>query len=293
MDGLATALNEITLVLFTTLAPAGAMAYVLMALPLITNADALDESGRRRLDTFLCIPVVVAMIGLVASATHLGNPANALYVLAGFGRSPLSNEVVCGVLFLGTAGIFWLTSFGEGSRRDLLRRVAAAVISLLGLVFIGAISLAYNASTIITWSTPFAVISIWLNALSGGSLLAILGFRIARFQTVGHKLGYAYVAISAISIIANSVIYFVWASTLAETGNAMVSAAELAPMFGPAAIVFAVLGIVAVMLSFKAVAWKGETPLWLPIVSTAVILAGIFLMRFMFYMIHMTVGLGV
>ena len=35
MDGLATALDEITLVLFTTLAPAGALAYALMALPLI------------------------------------------------------------------------------------------------------------------------------------------------------------------------------------------------------------------------------------------------------------------
>ena len=113
MSGISTALDEVTLVLFTTLGPSGAMAYALMALPLIVRGDAMDPKVRKRLDQLLCIPVVVAMVGLVASATHLGNPANALYVISGFGRSPLSNEVVCGAVFLGVAGVFWLTSFSE------------------------------------------------------------------------------------------------------------------------------------------------------------------------------------
>ena len=44
------------------------------------------------------------MVGLVASATHLGNPANALYVFLGVGRSPLSTEVFCAVVFLALGG---------------------------------------------------------------------------------------------------------------------------------------------------------------------------------------------
>lgn len=288
-----TALNEITLVLFTTLAPAGALAYVLMALPLIVRGDKLDAAGRRRLDNFLSIPVVVAMVGLVASATHLGNPANALYVVSGFGRSPLSNEVVCGAAFLGCAGVFWLTSFAEETRSLTLRRTVAAIISVLGLVFIGAISLAYGADTIITWNLPIATASVWLNALASGPLLAILGFRMACFYTPGHRLGRILVVISAVATIAAVVVYAVWGALLPTLQNALTTAAELAPAFGPATGVFAVLGAASVILGAKSVTWDGEAPLWLPIAASSIMLVGIFLMRFMFYMTHMTVGLGV
>ncbi|MFR1640267.1 MAG: DmsC/YnfH family molybdoenzyme membrane anchor subunit [Eggerthellaceae bacterium] len=43
-----------------------------------------------------------------AASTHLGNPANALFVFLGVGRSPLSNEVFCAVVFLPLAGVYWL-----------------------------------------------------------------------------------------------------------------------------------------------------------------------------------------
>ena len=293
MDGFATAFGEITLVLFTTLAPTGVMAYVLMALPLVIGGARIGEPVRRDLDRYLSIPLVVAMVGLVASATHLGNPANALYVLAGFGRSPLSNEVVCGVVFLGSAGVFWLTSFSESGGRLALRRVVAAVVSVLGLVFIGAIALAYDADTIVTWSNPYAPLSVWMNALVGGPLLALLGLRIARFATPGHRLGSAYIAVAVLACIANVVVYALWGAALPTMVNAMTSGAALAPLFGPATALFAVLCGGGILLAARAVAYRGETPLAVPIASTLCVLVGIFIMRFSFYMIHMTVGLGV
>ena len=103
MGGFATALGEITLVLFTTLAPSGAIALALMGLPIVAGRASEDE--RRRIDKFVSVPLVVSMVGLVASATHLGNPANALYVFVGVGRSPLSTEVFCAVVFLALAGV--------------------------------------------------------------------------------------------------------------------------------------------------------------------------------------------
>ena len=90
--GFATAFSEITLVLFTTLAPSGAVAYALMSLPIIRGR--LSDDAHRRIDKALCIPLIVSLVGLVASATHLGNPANALYVFMGVGRSPLSNTLL-------------------------------------------------------------------------------------------------------------------------------------------------------------------------------------------------------
>lgn len=293
MSGISTALDEVTLVLFTTLGPSGAMAYALMALPLIVRGDAMDPKVRKRLDQLLCIPVVVAMVGLVASATHLGNPANALYVISGFGRSPLSNEVVCGAVFLGVAGVFWLTSFSEGTGRVAARRVVAAIASVLGLVFVGVISLAYDASTIVTWNTPYTPLTTWLNALSGGTLLAICGMRAARFHTQRHALGRWLAVASAAAFAASIAVYVSWGLMLPGMHNAMASASELAPLFWPALAVFSVLGIVALVLGVRTVSWKGEAPIWIPVASVLLMLAAIFVMRFQFYMIHMTVGVGV
>ena len=293
MSGLSTALNEITLVLFTSLAPSGALAYVLMALPLIVRGGALGQDVRRRLDRFLCVPVIVAMVGLVASATHLGNPANALYVITGFGRSPLSNEVVCGAVFLGAAGIFWLTSFSEGREHLLVRRVAVAIISLLGLVFVGVISFAYDVGTIITWDSPLAPVTTWLNALTGGPLLAIFGMRLARFYTDGHRYGRALLVFGCVAFAVSIFVYAFWGLSLPGLRNAIASASELAPLFVPSIVLFAVIGVLAFFLGIRTVAWEGEAPLWLPVLSTAFMLGGIFLMRFQFYMIHLTAGVGI
>ena len=92
-----TALNEITLVLFTTIAPAGVMGYLTMALAIVLSRD---EERAAAISRYLVVPLVLAISGLIASATHLGTPANALYVITGIGRSPLSNEVVAAVAFL-------------------------------------------------------------------------------------------------------------------------------------------------------------------------------------------------
>ena len=97
ISGFDTALSEVTLVLFTTLAPSGAIALVLVAAVLLFPK--LESTMQARISMFMCIPLVVTMVGLVASATHLGNPANALYVFLHVGSSPLSNEVVSAVGF--------------------------------------------------------------------------------------------------------------------------------------------------------------------------------------------------
>ncbi len=293
MNGLATAIGEITLVIFTTLTPSGVMAYILMALPSIFHVKHLDEAAFERIEKFLSIPIAVSMVGLVASATHLGDPSNALYVITGVGRSPLSNEVASGVAFLGCAGVFWLTAFSERKKHPYLRRAILAVISVLGLLFIGTISFAYSADTIMTWNTAFTPLSIWLNALMGGPLLALLGLRVARVSFPHHRLGFIYLCVSTASWIVNTVLYIVWGALLPMIGNAMTTAAALSPLFGVMAILFALLCAIGILLSAKAVFKEDEAPRWMLIGGCSLVFAGIFVMRFCFYMIHMTVGLGV
>lgn len=163
----------------------------------------------------------------------------------------------------------------------------------MGLVFVGVISLAYDASTIITWNTAYTPLTTWLNALSGGSLLAMCGMRLARFYTEGHRLGRALVGASTVAVTASLAAYIGWGLLFPDLHNPLASATELAPFFGPSIAVFGLLGAAALALGFKTVACVGEAPVWLPVASVALMLGGIFVMRFQFYMIHMTVGVGV
>lgn len=103
VSGTSLAINEITLVVFTTFTPSGVLAAAaLCAYALWLRSSRSDEASR--LLNYLSVPIVLSMVGFVASATHLGNPANVLYVFARTGFSPLSNEVAFAVVFLGLVG---------------------------------------------------------------------------------------------------------------------------------------------------------------------------------------------
>ena len=171
-----TALNEITLVLFTTIAPAGVMGYLTMALAIVLSRD---EERAAAISRYLVVPLVLAISGLIASATHLGTPANALYVITGIGRSPLSNEVVAAVAFLALGGVYWILSFRDDLRRPF--RVAwLAATAAAGFVFVGYIAVAYSVPSVPTWNLPTAPLTLWLNALSSGPLVGLFGLLLAR-----------------------------------------------------------------------------------------------------------------
>ena len=147
-----------------------------MSLPVLTGRATGEEA--RRLNQLTFLPLVIATVGLIASATHLGNPSNALYVFTGVGRSPLSTEVFCAVIFLALAGVFWLYSFAEHPRAGL-QRLLLAVIDGAIIAFVAAVAFAYDVDTIITWSLPLVPVALILNALVGGPLIALVGFAAA------------------------------------------------------------------------------------------------------------------
>lgn len=291
MDGMSTALGEITLVLFTTLAPAGAVAYLLMNLPVLCGRAGGD--ARRRLDRLSCLPLAITMVGLIASATHLGNPSNALYVFTGVGRSPLSTEVFCAVIFLALAGLYWLYSFAEMPRRGLQRAMLAA-IDLAAVAFVVATAYAYDVDTIITWSLPLVPVTLMLNALVGGPVVALLCFSAARYRAPWRLL--LGVAIGALA--ANVVVYGIIGAQLATLGNELARAADLVPGFPGFVTAYALLALVGIVVAWRFLARggvpNGDAEALAPLlVASLLVLAGIFIMRFTFYMAHLTIGLGV
>ncbi len=310
VSGFETALNEITLVLFTTMAPAGTFALMIMGAFALRRG--LREDERAAVDRYTCVPLVIALVGLIASATHLGNPANALYVLAGVGRSPLSNEVVSGVVFFGLAGVYWLTAFAEKPNVKL-RRAAFLLIEAAGALFITAIAFAYDAETILTWRTAFVPVALWLNALTAGPIIAALALCLVRYPFGGARVRIVLPAFSAAACIANAVVYVLQGIDLRGLENSVTTAVQQAPGFLAAIPVFVVLALAAASVVYAALrrsaaGARGECGeeaeslgdsrsrrriLVMLVVACVLVLAAVFVMRFCFYMLHMTVGLGV
>ena len=288
-SGFETALGEITLVLFTTLAPSGVFALMIMSASLMRGG--LDGALRRRIDQFLCIPLMVSMVGLVASATHLGNPANALYVFMGVGRSPLSTEVFCAVVFLMLAGVYWLYSFAQRPHVGLQRAWSGAIV-VAGAVFITAIAFAYDAKTIVSWNTVYVPLNLWLNALVGGPLVALLGFRAAKADFAAGAVGRALCALAAVALVANTVTFALQGAEYPSIVNSFGTAADLVPAYGFLVAFFFASCAVGIGLDWAALK-KGRLPrLGVAVAACAIAYAGIFVMRFSFYMVHMTMGLG-
>lgn len=320
MDGFSLAFGEITLVLFTTLAPSGALAYLIMGLPVLVGRA--QGEAARRLNQWSCLPLVIAMVGLIASATHLGNPSNALYVFTGVGRSPLSTEVFAAVIFLALAGVFWLYSFAEHPRVGLQRGLLAA-IDVAIVAFVLAVAFAYNVDTIVTWSLPLVPASLVLNALFGGPLLALAGFALASRgfgaaptaelpiahaapegaskaqPAVAHVFPSRHgtrvlLALATAACAANVAVYAVLGFQLQGIENELVSAADLVAGYPVYLAVFAVLAASALALAWRTAIKRErrQSPAPLAVASILAFVA-IFLMRFTFYMSHLTVGLGV
>ncbi|OUO87600.1 DMSO reductase [Gordonibacter sp. An230] len=289
-SGLDTALGEITLVLFTTLAPSGAAAFIFMGLPVLSRGT--SEEMRQRLNAYLGLPLVVTMVGLVASATHLGNPSNALYVFLGVGRSPLSTEVFFAVVFLALAGLYWLYGFAE-HRRPRVQRAWLVCAMAAGAAFVVAVAFAYSAETIASWRTAYVPLNLILNALVGGPVLAIAGLRFAGCDVGESSGGRVLAGAAAVALAVNTATFCLQGAELDSIENSFVTAAQLVPFYGPMVGAFAVLGAAGVAVDGVALWGSASLSRMRATGAAALVLTGIFIMRFAFYMMHMTVGLGV
>lgn len=290
-----TAISEITLVVFTTLAPAGVLGLLLIVVVIMYEGD-----GERahRLSHALVIPLALAVIGLVASATHLGTPANALYVMTGIGRSPLSNEVSASVVFFALAGIYWIASF-----RDKPFRVGdyvwLAAIIVAGLLCVWLISAAYTVPTIPTWSLSQAPATLWLNGLSAAPAIAILTLGCAHIVAPKAPT-IALIACMITAAIINTVLLFGEAQALSGIQTTTTLASDLVPGYTGAIIAYLILELIAALLLllpiirpafFNPSATRNMRLLTIGISSSVLVCAASFIVRFFFYSMYMTSGI--
>lgn len=278
------AMEEIPLVVFTALAPSGTVCMVVLMALLLSHRFELEYCPRLNQCTWL--PLCVTTVGLVAAAAHLGTPANALYVFSGVGRSPLSNEVASAVVFLVVCGVNWLLSFAR--RENLaLKRVFAAIIIVLGVVFLVSIALAYQVPSITTWDSPYVPVNLVLSGCVGGFLLARLTILVALSQGYRPRLLRVLSLCSAGALLLNAVFLALqWFST-SGFSSAYGSVATLVGAYPLMVAAYVILSAAGIAISMRpgGDVRRGAASVFL-------VAAGLLVLRFGFYMLHMTPGLA-
>ncbi|MFR3091124.1 MAG: Tat proofreading chaperone DmsD [Eggerthella lenta] len=290
ISGFDTALGEITLVLFTTLAPSGVVAFICMGLPVLGRGASVVL--RQRLNVFLGLPSWLPWWVSSPRPPTWAAPLTRC-TCSWVGRSPLSTEVFCAVVFLALAGLYWLYNFVEHPKPQL-QRAWLVLAMLAGAVFVAAVGCAYAADTIVSWHTVYVPLNLMLNALVGGPILAIAGLRAAGYEPVEGRMGRVLTMVAAAALAVNVVTFGVQGADLASIENSYLTAAELVPSYGLMVCAFGVLGMAGIGLDAVEL-WPRRVRLSVGRAAGAavLVLAGIFVMRFAFYMMHMTVGLGV
>ncbi len=127
---------------------------------------------------FLPVALLISVVGLIASSTHLASPLSAIYVLNNVFISPLSLEIFCAVSFIGCLFLACVLRYFKNPLGDVLGLITA----VLGLLMIWSIANVYMQETLISFDTPGTLMVFLGTGLLMGAALASLLYAFALKQ---------------------------------------------------------------------------------------------------------------
>ena len=279
---------EMPLALFTTLAPIGAGAFIALAVAFFTTK--FSDEQLKKIDRMTTIPVVVLVAGFICAFFHLASPMHAFGVFAGLGASPLSNELLAGVVFAVLAIVYWIVALagklGEGARKGF-----AAVVAVMAVVFACFTGAAYMMETIASWNTPMVPVAVLGFSLLGGICLGVLVLALSGALEDAAKGGFkmAALAVLVVGLVLGVVGLLVQVMSVSGMGNALVDGADLVAAASAPMWIGVVCMVVAAAAAFMALRNSKSTAL----AAAAPVLAivGVFAARLAFYAVQLSVGL--
>ncbi len=275
--------NEWPLMLFTVLAQSAVGAYWFAVIFLLIGR-ALPETKLRLERAMLLIWVVMGMAFLCSSA-HLGSPMRALNVLSRVGQTPLSNEVLFGMLFMACGGCAWLLALKPAS--EALRKGLYVLGLALSAAFLWNMTAFYLMPTLPTWNTPLTPLAFAVTALLGGAALmkVLLGF--ANSVEVCHTK--ALTGIAVLAFIAAVIVTIMLIAMLPEINTSVHQAGRLVENLGRLmALRFLLLSLAVGLMVWQTI--RGASALPLALTSFVLVLVGEIVGRGVFYGLHMTTG---
>ena len=279
---------ELPLALFTTLAPIGAGAFIALAVAFFTTK--FSDAQLKKIDRMTTIPVVVLVAGFICAFFHLASPMHAFGVFAGLGASPLSNELLAGVVFAVLAIVSWIVALagnlGEGARKGF-----AAVVAVMAVVFACFTGAAYMMETIASWNTPMVPVAVLGFSLLGGVSLGVLVLALSGALEDAAKGGFKMAApvVLVVGLVLGVAGLLVQVMSVSGMGNALVDGADLVAAASAPMWIGVVCMVVAAAAAFMALRNSKSTAL----AAAAPVLAivGVFAARLAFYAVQLSVGL--
>lgn len=269
-------LSHAPLALFTTLGLLGAGCFIALAIAFVK--DEFSEKELKAVDALTLAPLAFLLAAFISAFFHLTNPANAVGVFSGIGNSPLSNEVAMGVILFIAAALYWVLAF-TGNLRGSARKVFAAIVAVLALLFGFMCGLAYYVETIVSWAhagTVLGTIGITLaGTLVGAYLLDCATKRELASSSLMKAVGFIGIALVIASAVYQIIVVNGFMSPMYDT-HAMVIGAL------PYLVSGALLTIAAgCLLHVK----KAQMP------AVVLLILGVLLIRFAFYLLEVSISL--
>ncbi len=283
-----TAFAEMPLALFTTLAPIGAGAFIALAVAFC--AGHVSDGQSKAVFKMAAIPVVVLLVGFAASFFHLASPLHAPSVLVGIGRSPLSNEVAVGLVFVLAALVFWILGM-TGKLSEAGRKGFSAVVAVLAVVFAVFTGMAYMMGTIVSWDTPLTSVEILGAALLGGALLGegVLSLAKADDAEGAHTVRSVTFMMGLVGFIAAAVAALGYAEFVGGLVSGIACGADLLAPAIPYLVGALVLGVIAV--ACLGVTSFAKPSAGLALAGAVLAIVAQLLVRLAFYACQMSVAL--
>ncbi|MDR0500750.1 MAG: dimethyl sulfoxide reductase anchor subunit [Coriobacteriales bacterium] len=337
------ALGEMPLALFSTLASLGAGTFIALTIAFLCGAShklvaqkssatqdgadlAKDAKGNsdakdgkdikdaatnaanalalRKTDFFTLIPLLLVALGFVAAFFHLATPGNAFNAFNGIGRSPMSNEILAGIIFVAVAVIYWIAVL-TGKIPDIIRKILLALACVAAVAFIVLIGAAYMVSTIPTWDTPLPIIALLGFGLLGGTLFCLLVLQSAdnlqKICSAAFKRDIIGLGVlGAIFALVGVIGQFVFAGSLVSSDASVLASGAMSAMAAegivtataemmPWVIAFAIGIVLSLLLAVVSVIRKPNQ--LLISLGCLVVLASVLAGRLVFYALYVNVGL--
>ena len=279
---------ELPLALFTTLAPIGAGAFIALAVAFFTTK--FSDEQLKKIDRMTIIPVVVLVAGFICAFFHLASPMHAFGVFAGLGASPLSNELLAGVVFAVLAIVYWIVALagklGEGARKGF-----AAVVAVMAVVFACFTGAAYMMETIASWNTPMVPVAVLGFSLLGGVSLGVLVLALSGALEDAAKGGFKMAApvVLVVGLVLGIAGLLVQVMSVSGMGNALVDGADLVAAASAPMWIGVVCMVVAAAAAFMALRNSKSTAL--AVAAPVLAIVGVFAARLAFYAVQLSVGL--
>lgn len=144
----------------------------------ITEADKLSDRALLAIGPF-------AVVSLIVSLLHLGNPVNAPLAISNLGSSWLSREILLSLLFSGGGAVFAFVQWRK-LLTPTVRNALAVIVAIIGLVLVYSMSMIYRISNIPAWDTLATQLTFFVTTFLLGSLAMGAAF-VANFWYMRRK----------------------------------------------------------------------------------------------------------